>query len=66
MVKDWTKIQKKYKGLWVAFAKDEKTVMGSGKTGLDENTKEIQGSLGSLCEGREDRYGQWEDSSPSN
>jgi len=32
MVKDWTKIQKKYKGLWVAFAKDEKTVMGSGKT----------------------------------
>ena len=32
MVKDWTKIQKKYRGLWVAFAKDEKTVMGSGKT----------------------------------
>ena len=32
MVKDWTKIQKKYKGLWVAFAKDEKTVKGSGKT----------------------------------
>ncbi len=32
MVKDWTKIQKKYKGLWVAFANDEKTVMGSGKT----------------------------------
>ena len=32
MVKDWTKIQKKYRGLWVALAKDEKTVMGSGKT----------------------------------
>lgn len=32
MTKDWTKIQKKYKGLWVAFAKDEETVLGSGKT----------------------------------
>jgi len=32
MVKDWTKIQKEYKGLWVALAADEKTVMGSGKT----------------------------------
>ena len=30
--KDWTKIYKKYKGLWVAFADDEKTVMASGKT----------------------------------
>ena len=32
MVKDWTKIQKKYKGLWVALASDEKTVLGAGKT----------------------------------
>ena len=32
MVKDWTKIQKKYRGLWVALANDDKTVLGSGKT----------------------------------
>ena len=32
MVKDWTKIQKKYKGLWVALANDEQTVLASGKT----------------------------------
>ena len=30
--KDWTKLYKKYKGLWVALADDEETVMGSGKT----------------------------------
>ncbi len=32
MAKDWTKLYKKYKGLWVALAKDELTVLGSGKT----------------------------------
>lgn len=32
MAKDWTKIYKKYKGLWVALAKDEETVLGVGKT----------------------------------
>lgn len=32
MVKDWSKIWKRYKGSWVAFAKDEKTVLASGKT----------------------------------
>jgi hypothetical protein len=29
---DWTKIYKKYKGLWVALADDEITVLGSGHT----------------------------------
>ena len=29
---NWTKIHKKYKGLWVALAKDEQTVLGAGKT----------------------------------
>lgn len=29
---DWSKIYKKYKGLWVALAKDEITVLASGKT----------------------------------
>lgn len=29
---NWTNIQKKYKGLWVALAKDEKTVITSGRT----------------------------------
>jgi len=32
MAIDWTQIYKKYKGLWVAFKNDEKTVIGSGKT----------------------------------
>ena len=32
MVKNWTKIYKKYKGLWVALSKDEETVLGAGKT----------------------------------
>lgn len=32
MAIDWTKIYKKYKGLWVALKSDEKTVVGSGKT----------------------------------
>jgi len=30
MAKDWTKIYKKYKGLWVALLDDEVTVVGSG------------------------------------
>lgn len=32
MVIDWTKIYKKYKGLWVALKNDEQTVISSGKT----------------------------------
>lgn len=32
MAIDWTKIFKKYKGLWVALKDDEKTVVSSGKT----------------------------------
>jgi len=32
MAKDWTKIYKKYKGLWVALAADEETVLAAGKT----------------------------------
>ena len=35
MAKDWTKIQKKYKGMWVALAEDEETVLGAGKTARD-------------------------------
>lgn len=29
---NWTNLQKKYKGLWLALAKDEKTVIAYGKT----------------------------------
>jgi hypothetical protein len=29
---DWTKIYKKYKGLWVALKRDNKTVIASGQT----------------------------------
>ncbi len=32
MAKDWTEIQKKYKGLWVALADNEETVVGVGAT----------------------------------
>lgn len=32
MAKDWTKIQKKYKGLWVALQKDEITVISAAKS----------------------------------
>ena len=32
MAINWTKIYKKYKGLWVALKKDEKTVIASGKS----------------------------------
>lgn len=39
MAKDWTKLYKKYKGLWVALAEDEITVLGSGKTVKEAVTK---------------------------
>ena len=42
MIKDWTKIQKKYRGLWVALADDEVTVLGSGKT-LREAMEDARG-----------------------
>lgn len=29
---NWTNLQKKYKGLWVALAENEVTVIASGKT----------------------------------
>lgn len=32
MAMDWTKIYKKYKGLWVALFNDGQTVVGSGST----------------------------------
>lgn len=32
MAIDWTKICKKYKGLWVGLKDDEKTVVASGRT----------------------------------
>src|SRR3989344_2026902 len=32
MAKDWTKLYKKYKGMWVALDSDEETVLGFGVT----------------------------------
>lgn len=32
MTLNWKNIYKKHKGNWVAFANDEKTVLGSGKS----------------------------------
>ncbi|HUD04174.1 MAG TPA: DUF5678 domain-containing protein [Candidatus Paceibacterota bacterium] len=42
MAKDWTNLYKKYKGLWVALAADEKTVLGVGKTVKEALTKAKQ------------------------
>ena len=39
MAIDWTKIYKKYKGLWVALKDDEKTVISSGKTAKEAINK---------------------------
>ena len=43
MAIDWTKIDKKHKGLWVALAADEQTVLGAGKTAKEaiSNAKKI-------------------------
>lgn len=41
MAKDWTQLYKKYKGLWVALAADEETVLGVGKT-VKEAVKEAR------------------------
>lgn len=35
MAIDWTKICKKYKGLWVGLKSDEKTVVASGRTVME-------------------------------
>ncbi|MBI4426720.1 MAG: hypothetical protein HY567_04025 [Candidatus Kerfeldbacteria bacterium] len=32
MAIDWTNVVKKYRGLWIGFKEDEKTVIASGKT----------------------------------
>ncbi|OGI69170.1 hypothetical protein A3A09_00590 [Candidatus Nomurabacteria bacterium RIFCSPLOWO2_01_FULL_42_20] len=44
MSKDWSKLYKKYKGLWVALAEDELTVLGVGKTVKEAVTKAKQKS----------------------
>lgn len=36
---NWTNLQKKYKGLWVALAKNEKTVIAYGKTAREALAK---------------------------
>lgn len=38
---DWTHLDKRYKGKWVALADDEVTVISSGKT-LDEAAKKAE------------------------
>lgn len=38
---DWTKIYKKYKGLWVALMDDEQTVIASGKS-LEETANKAE------------------------
>lgn len=38
---DWSKIYKRYKGLWVALKDDEETVISSGKT-LEDTAKKAE------------------------
>jgi hypothetical protein len=42
MLKDWTILTDKYKGMWVALDKDEVTVLGFGKKIGDAFTKAQQ------------------------
>ncbi|MDP2951536.1 MAG: DUF5678 domain-containing protein [bacterium] len=42
---DWTKIYKKYKGLWVALKSDEKTVIASGLTAQDVWKKAVNSGV---------------------
>ena len=35
MIIDWTKLFTKYRGLWIALAEDEKTVIASSKNGKE-------------------------------
>lgn len=39
MEKDWSKLYRKYKGMWVALASDEATVLGVGKTVKEATVK---------------------------
>ena len=42
MTKDWTKLYKKHKGMWVALADDEETVLGFGNKLIDARAKAIK------------------------
>lgn len=41
MAIDWSKIYKKYRGLWVALKSDEKTVIASGKSAKEAWQKAV-------------------------
>lgn len=36
---EWTNLYRRFKGLWVALADDERTVVGSGKTAKEALAK---------------------------
>lgn len=42
MAVNWIKIYKQYKGMWVAFKQDEKTVIASGNTAKSVHDRAIQ------------------------
>lgn len=46
MAKNWTKVYKKYRGLWVAFAQDEETVVSSAKTAKEAWLKAQERGVG--------------------
>lgn len=39
---NWSGIYKKYKGLWIALAQDEQTVLASGKTAKEAWDKALE------------------------
>ncbi|MBI2444701.1 MAG: hypothetical protein HYV42_05710 [Candidatus Magasanikbacteria bacterium] len=43
MAVDWSKIWEKYKGMWVALAEDETTVVGVGQTAREASDQAEQG-----------------------
>ena len=42
MLQDWTKLYKKYKGLWVALDHDEETVLAVGKSAPEAYKKAVK------------------------
>ncbi len=45
MAIDWSRIYKKYRGLWLALKDDEKTVVASGKTAKEAFEKALEKGL---------------------
>ncbi len=45
MIKDWSKLFKKYRGDWVALLEDEITVVGHGKTAKEAHANALKAGV---------------------